>query len=38
MCSKLTIKTPEWRGSGVLIDRFEHFLRLVLVFEQVNAS
>ena len=34
LCSKLTIKTPEWRHwrrSGVFIVNFEHILQLVLV-------
>ena len=35
ICSKLTIKTPEWRQwrrSGVFIFNFEHISHLVLVF------
>ena len=35
ICSKLTIKTPEWRQrhrSGVFIVNFEHTLHLVLLF------
>ena len=35
ICSKLTIKTPEWRQwrpSGVFIIKFEHTSHLVLVF------
>ena len=38
LCSKLTIKTPEWRQwhqwhwSGVFIVNFEHILHLILVF------
>ena len=35
ICSKLTMKTPEWchwRRSGVFIVNFEHVLRLVLMF------
>ena len=38
-CSKLTIKTPEWRG--VFIDNFEHnffLVFLLLIFEQVNVG
>ena len=30
--SKLTIKTPEWRRSGVFIIDFEYILHLVLMF------
>ena len=42
ICSKLTIKTPEWR-QNVFIVNFEHTSHLVLVFllltfEQVNAG
>ena len=42
ICSKLTIKTPEWR-QNVFIGNFEHISHLVLVFllltfEQVNAG
>ena len=40
ICSKLTIKTPERRRSGVFIVKFEHISHLFLVtiveFEQVN--
>ena len=35
ICSKLTIRTPEWRHwrcPGVFIINFEHILHLVLVF------
>ena len=39
----LTIKTPEWRRSGVLIIYFEQISHIVLVFsiadfEQVNVG
>ena len=42
ICSKLTIKTPERRRSGVFIVNFEHILHHFLVFllfefEQVVA-
>ena len=32
ICSKLTIKTPERRRSGVFIVNFDHISHLVLVF------
>ena len=34
ICSKLTLKTPEWnrRRSGIFIINFEHISHLVLVF------
>ena len=32
ICSKLTIKTPERRRSGVFIVNFEHISHLFLVF------
>ena len=35
ICSKLTIKAPEWRQlccSGVFIDTFEQIPRIVIVF------
>ena len=32
ICSKLTIKTPEQRRSGVFIVNFEHISQLFLVF------
>ena len=32
LSSKLIIKTPEWRRSGVFIVNFEHISNLVLVF------
>ena len=43
ICSKLTIKTPERRRSGVFIVNFEHISHLVssvsiVNFEKVNAS
>ena len=41
ICSKLTIKTPEWRywrRSGVFIGNFDHILHLVLVFILVTLS
>ena len=41
ICSKLTIKTPEWRHwrrSGNFIVNFEHISRLVLVFLLLTLS
>ena len=41
ICSKLTIKTPEWRywrRPGVFIGNFDHILHLVLVFILVTLS
>ena len=41
ICSKLTIKTPEWRQwhrSGVVIVNFEHILNLFLVFLLLTFS
>ena len=38
ICSKLTIKTPERRRSGVFIVNFEHILHLFLVFLLLNLS
>ena len=32
ICSKLTVKTRQWRRSGVFIVNFEHILHLFLVF------
>ena len=37
MCSKLSIKTPEWRHwrrSGVFIINFEHFHTLSIILKQ----
>ena len=36
--SKLTIKTPEQRRSGVFIVNFEHILHLVLVFPLLTLN
>ena len=38
ICSKLTIKTPERRRSGVFIVNFEHISHLVLVFLLLTLS
>ena len=41
ICSKLTIKTPEWRHwhrSGVFIFNFEHSSHVVLVFLSLTLS
>ena len=40
VCSKLTIKTPEWRlrCSGFFIINFEHISHLVLVFLSLTLS
>ena len=41
ICSKLTIKTPEWcqwRHSGVFIINFEHIALIVLVFPLLTLS
>ena len=38
ICSKLTIKKPEWRRCGVFIVNFGHILHLVLVFLLLTLS
>ena len=38
ICSKLTIKTPEQRRSGVFIVNFENISHLVLVFPLLTLS
>ena len=38
ICSKLTIKTPERRPSGVLIVNFEHISHLALVLLLLTLS
>ena len=37
-CSKLAIKSPERRQSGVLVSNFEHISHIVLVFPMLSLN